>query len=194
MRGYPARSPRRTLRTVSAAGLAIMIASALVGCGHMGTSRSTPLETVARVDLDRYLGTWYEIARYPHRFQEDCVASTATYARLADGRIRVENACRDASRDDEVRRVTGVAWVASGDSSNAKLEVQFFWPFRGAYWIIDLDPDYRYAVVGHPSREYLWILSRTPSMDEHVYQRLLRGIAAQGYDLSRIRRTLHPPA
>ena len=173
---------------------AIAVIPTLGGCGHTATRGSAPLRTVARADLDRYLGMWYEIARFPHRFQEGCLASTATYARLADGRIRVENACRDANRDGEVRRATGVAWVASGDPSNAKLEVQFFWPFRGDYWIIELDPDYRYAVVGHPSREYLWILSRTPRMDEVVYQELLRRIAVHGYDVTRIQRTLHPPA
>ena len=74
------------------------------------------------------------------------------------------------------------------------LLVQFFWPFRGEYWIIELDPDYRYAVVGHPSRDYLWILSRTPRMEEEVYRELLRRIAAHGYDLTRIRRTEHRPA
>ena len=173
---------------------AIAVISTLGGCGHTATRGSAPLRTVARADLDRYLGMWYEIARFPHRFQEGCLASTATYARLADGRIRVENACRDANRDGGIRRATGVAWVASGDPSNAKLEVQFFWPFRGDYWIIELDPDYRYAVVGHPSREYLWILSRTPRMDEVVYQELLRRIAVHGYDVTRIQRTLHPPA
>ena len=182
------------MRVIPTAWVVIVIVSALVGCGHVGTSKSMPLHTVARVDLDRYLGTWYEIARYPHRFQEGCVASTATYARLANGGIRVENACRDANRDGAIRRATGVAWVASGDPSNAKLEVQFFWPFRGDYWIIELDPDYRYAVVGHPSREYLWILSRTPRMDEVVYQELFRRIAVHGYDVTRIQRTLHPPA
>jgi apolipoprotein D and lipocalin family protein len=80
------------------------------------------------------------------------------------------------------------------DASNAKLEVQFFWPFKGNYWIVDLGPDYEYAVVGHPARKYLWILSRTPRMDEATYQAILGRLREQGYDLSRLERTLQPPA
>lgn len=169
-----------------------LVLGGLVGFGCVGTRGMPPLETVPRVDLDRYLGTWYEIARYPHRFQAGCVGSMATYSALPDGRIRVENQCREGALDGPVRRATGVAWAAANDPSNARLEVQFLWPFRGDYWIIALDPDYRYAVVGHPSREYLWILARTPQLDPELYQRLLGMIAAHGYDLRRLERTLQP--
>jgi apolipoprotein D and lipocalin family protein len=182
------------MRGVLPACALIAAGVALGGCGHVIPEGRPPLRTVARVEVERYLGVWYEIARYPHRFQDGCADSTATYTGLPDGRIRVENACRDIREGGAERRATGVAWVAPGDPSNAKLLVQFFWPFRGEYWIIELDPDYRYAVVGHPSRDYLWILSRTPRMDEEVYRDLLRRIAAHGYDLTRIRRTEHRPA
>jgi apolipoprotein D and lipocalin family protein len=175
---------------VWAPALALLLAA--WGCGHAIPSGPAPLQTVPSVDLDRYLGTWYEIAAYPQRFQRDCVASRATYSRLEDGRIRVLNECRDKTLDGEIRRASGVAWVAEGGASNAKLTVRFFWPFRGDYWIIELDPDYQYAVVGHPSREYLWILARTPRMEETLYQDLLRRIAGHGYDLGRIRRTVQP--
>ena len=171
-----------------AAGVALAVAA----CAHADRVGLAPLETVPRVDLDRYLGTWYEIARYPHRFQAGCVASTARYARTSDGRIRVENECRDGSPGGALRRVTGVAEVVKGDPSNAKLEVEFFWPFRGAYWIIELDPDYQYAVVGHPSRAYLWILARRPTMDDALYKELLRRVALHGYDLTPIERTAQP--
>jgi apolipoprotein D and lipocalin family protein len=159
------------------------------GCVHRSPSDQPPLQVVPFVDLDRYLGTWYEIASYPQRFQRDCVASKATYSRLEGGRIRVENTCRDKTLDGKIRRAVGVAWVVDGESSNAKLKVQFFWPFRGDYWIIELDSKYEYTVIGHPSREYLWILSRTPQMDETLYQDLLRRIVGHGYDLEPIRRT-----
>ena len=89
----------------------------------------------------------------------------ATYTRRDDGRIGVVNECRDGSFDGEWRRAEGVAWVTDEEKSRAKLKVQFFWPFRGDYWIIELDPEYRYAAVGHPSRNYLWILARTPTLD-----------------------------
>jgi apolipoprotein D and lipocalin family protein len=151
------------------------------------------LRVVPAVDLDRYLGTWYEIARYPNRFQKNCVASVAIYSKRDDGTIRVENTCRDGSLDGKVRRVVGKAWPVEG-SNHAKLKVQFFWPFRGDYWIIDLDPDYRYAVVGHPARKYLWVLARAPSMDPALYESLLEKIRAQGYDLGRLERTPQPGA
>ena len=163
---------------------------ALAGC----VSTQPSLVVVDQVDFDRYLGKWYEIASFPQWFQRGCVASTATYSRTPDGRIGVLNECRDGSFDGELRRTKGVAWVADDGRSLAKLKVQFFWPFRGDYWIIDLDPEYRYAAVGHPSRNYLWILARTPTQDPILYRELSARIEAQGYDLSRLRRTPQPPA
>jgi apolipoprotein D and lipocalin family protein len=174
------------VRVTSYAFLALLAA-----CAHAGPG-GTPLRTVPSVDLDRYLGTWYEIASYPQWFQRDCVATTATYSQREDGRIRVVNACRDKSLNGRRRQAEGVAWVRDDDPSHAKLQVQFFWPFRGDYWIIELDPEYRYAVVGHPSRDFLWMLARSPQMDPALYRDLLQRIAAQGYDPSRLQRTLQP--
>ncbi len=178
--------------------LALLLALLSAPLGLLGASgcRSTPstLEVVERVDLDRYLGRWYEIASFPQAFQRGCVATQAVYSRREDGRIRVENQCRDGSLDGELRRAEGVAWVEEGDPSNARLRVRFFWPFWGRYWIIGLDPDYRWAVVGHPERQYLWILSRTPALEPEVYAGILEGIRAQGYDLAPLQRTLQPPA
>ena len=155
--------------------------------------RSRRCNVVDEVDLDRYLGRWYEIASFPQRFQRGCVASTATYSRRDDGRIGVVNECRDESFDGELRRAEGVAWVADQEGSHAKLKVQFFWPFSGDYWIIELDPEYRYAAVGHPSRDYLWILARTPTLDPMLYRAISDRIEAQGYDLTRLRTTPQPP-
>jgi apolipoprotein D and lipocalin family protein len=169
-----------------------MILSFLMGFGFANVNaQQKPLETVPRVDLERYLGTWYEIAAIPQRFQKDCVGVTATYTLRDDGAIEVLNKCRKKALDGELKTVKGKAWVVDKET-NAKLKVQFFWPFRADYWIIELDPDYHYAVVGHPSRKYLWILSRTPQMDEALYQDLVQRIANKGYDPSRIKRTLQP--
>lgn len=169
--------------------LAVLAAlGALASC----QTSNAPLDVVDEVDLARYLGRWYEIASFPQRFQEGCVATTADYSLRDDGRLRVENACRDESFDGELREVEGVAWLTDPEQSPAKLKVQFFWPFRGDYWIIDLDPEYRYAVVGHPSRDYLWILSRTPAIDASAYDALLARIEAQGYDLEHLSRTPQP--
>ncbi|NIV49636.1 MAG: hypothetical protein GWN46_23990 [Gammaproteobacteria bacterium] len=132
------------------------------------------------------------MASFPQRFQKGCVATTAEYRRLDDGRIQVVNECRDGSFDGKLRRVEGVAWVADRSRSQAKLKVQFFWPFRGDYWIIELDPEYRYAVVGHPSRDYLWILARARTLDPGVYASVLARIEAHGYDLERLNPTPQP--
>lgn len=162
----------------------------MIGLGAV-RAEDKPLAVVDHVDLDRYLGTWYEIATIPQRFQKGCVAVTATYSFRPDGKIRVINRCRKETLDGKLKEVEGKAWVVD-TSTNAKLKVQFFWPFSGAYWIIELDPDYQWAVVGHPNRNYLWILSRTPKIDPGLYQNLLGRILDKGYDLSRIKLTLQP--
>jgi apolipoprotein D and lipocalin family protein len=151
------------------------------GCAPTPKEIMKPLNTVAQVDLNRYLGEWYEIARYPNRFQQDCPASKATYSLRPDGRIAVLNECWDADYRQLLRAVRGTARVVE-QAGNAKLKVTFFWPFAGDYWIIDLGENYQYAVVGHPARKYLWILGREKSMNEAQYQEILGRLAAQEYD------------
>jgi apolipoprotein D and lipocalin family protein len=162
------------------------------GCATSTTERLRlpPLQTVAHVDLSRYLGTWYEIASFPQRFQRGCTASTATYTLRADGDIDVLNRCRQGSVNGPEKSARGRARVVDR-ATNAKLEVSFFRPFWGDYWIIDLSDDYSYAVVGHPGRDYLWILSRTPTMAEATYQSIVARLVGQGYETSRLVRTLH---
>jgi len=150
-----------------------------------------PLETVSHVDLDRYLGKWYEIASFPQWFQKGCVASTATYSLRKDGDIDVLNQCRKDTLEGKFKSAKGKAWVVDRQS-NARLKVRFFWPFSGDYWIIDLGDGYQYAVVGHPNRNYLWILSRAPQMDPAVYDGILERLKKQHYDVSRLRKTLQP--
>jgi apolipoprotein D and lipocalin family protein len=171
-----------------------LLATALLaaGCASTTTERlrlPAPV-TVARVDLQRYLGTWYEIASFPQSFQRGCTATTATYALRDDGQIDVLNRCRKGSLDGEPKEARGRARVVDR-ASNARLEVTFFWPFWGDYWIVDLGADYEYAVVGHPSRDYLWILSRTPTMDPALYASILQRLETQGFETARLRRTLH---
>jgi len=153
--------------------------------------RTKPLDVVPYVDLQRYLGTWYEIATIPQSFQAGCVGVTAEYSLRKNGDIQVVNTCLQETLDGKVRKARGKARVVDR-TTNAKLKVSFFWPFRGAYWVIGLDADYKWAIVGHPSRKYLWILSRSPQMDEALYGKLLSLIANKGYDLAKIRKTLQP--
>ena len=143
------------------------------------------VRTVDKVDLGRYMGKWFEIAAFPQKFQKGCHCTTAEYEMTDKGYVRVINTCRKGGPDGEVSRAKGKAFVVKG-SGNAKLRVQFFWPFRGNYWIIDLAEDYTYAVVGDPSRKYLWILSRTPAMDPALYDEIVRRIEVQGFDTTKL--------
>ena len=145
-----------------------------------------PLPTVAGVDLARYAGAWYEIALLPNRFQKQCVADTQARYRLDGDRVEVLNRCRQA--DGRVDDTKGRAKVVEG-SGNAKLRVTFFWPFYGDYWVLALDPDYRHVLVGAPSRQYAWVLSRTPQMDEAALQALLDRAAELGFNKAAFRRT-----
>lgn len=155
----------------------------------MERSQIQPLQTMPYVDLNRYTGTWYEIARYPNSFQKDCVGSRATYSLRDDGRISVLNECYDRTFEGKIRSAKGTARVVDS-ATNAKLKVSFFWPFYGPYWIIDLGKDYEFAVIGHPKRQYLWILSRSKDMDQNVYEAILERLRQQQYDTTKLMRTL----
>jgi apolipoprotein D and lipocalin family protein len=155
------------------------------------SSRSA-VRSVASVDLQRYAGRWYEVARFPNRFQKACQgAATAEYELLADGGIRVVNTCSAA--DGRTVRAEGRARLADKHGPTSKLKVRFapgflsFLPMVwGDYWILDLTDDYTAALVGTPDRKYLWVLSRTPELDEATYQRMIATATAQGFDVSRL--------
>ena len=159
----------------------------ITGCAQVSY---LPLDVVDYVDLERYLGTWYEIASYPASFQSGCVATHAEYSLREDGKIKVVNRCSDKTLDGPERVAEGVARVVD-EETNAKLKVSFFWPFEGDYWIIDLDEHYQWAVVGEPSRKYLWILSRTPVMGPDLYRHITGRLLQTGYDPGKLRRTVH---
>jgi len=146
--------------------------------------KDEPLETVRKVDLERYLGKWYEIARFPQSFEKNCTCSTAEYSLNDDGSIKVLNSCIKKS---ELDIAEGRA-VVTDKKTNAKLKVHFG-IFSGKYWIIALAPDYSYAMVGHPNRKYLWILNRKPEMDTQTYNFLLVQAAAKGFDVRNLVKT-----
>lgn len=148
------------------------------------TSDPLPVTSVQSVDLPRYMGVWYEIARYDHFFQEGCRGSTASYALTPNGEVEVTNRCVN-EKDNSVRVAKGRAWSVD-PGGNARLKVSFFWPIRTDYWIIDLGREYEYAVVGSPNRKYLWILARKPVMEKAVYQHILGLVAKQGFDIDKL--------
>lgn len=164
--------------------VAMLLAS---GSATAMTPTLPPLETVPQVNLQRYLGRWYEVARYPNRFQQGCQESSADYSLRKDGEIEVLNSCRDTD-SGKIRQARGRAWVVD-TVSNAKLKVSFFWPFRGDYWIIDLGTDYEYAVVGTPDRNYFWILSRSPQISDELYGQILQRAERQGFLPARVVRS-----
>lgn len=183
----------------AALGLAVIGATALPSRLHAqqdsARKRSGPVLPVDSVDLDRYVGRWYEVARFPNSFQKDCTAETvAEYERLTNGQIRVVNTCRQ--QDGTVKRAEGRARLANRQGPTSKLKVRFapaflsFLPMVwGNYWILDLTEDYSAALVGDPGREYLWILSRTPVMPDTTYRRMVETAARQGFDIRRLRRS-----
>ncbi len=179
-------------KRIAAAGLLLLFAALLVKAER---KEKEPLRVVPAVDLPRYAGLWYEVARLPNRFEEKCAGDvTAEYTLKASDRLKVVNRCR--KKDGRMTEAVGEAKLADGKGPNSRLKVRFapsflsFLPFVwGDYQIIELAPDYTYAVVGAPDRKYLWVLSRTPRMDEGVYQRLLEAARAQGFDTGRMIRT-----
>lgn len=179
---------------IVAAIFALLLLFGVVSANGQGSPRNEPLRPVNGVDLNRYSGKWYEIAKYPNRFQRQCIANTtAQYTVKQNGRIEVLNSCTKKDGSTDSAKAEGKI----GDKkNNAKLKVRFapgftsWLPFVWAnYWVIDLAEDYSYAVVSEPGRDYFWILSRTPTMDEAKYQAVITRAEAMGFDAKRIVRT-----
>lgn len=180
-------------------GLYLMLAG-LPAYSQSGPQVSdAPVKTIASLDVPKYLGTWYEIAKFPNWFQRKCVGNTkATYSMRADGNLKVLNSCKNA--DGVVSEAEGMARQI-GEQDSPKLEVRFapawlsFLPLVwGDYWVIDLDPQYQVAAVSDPQRDYLWVLSRTPQLDQKVYQELLQRLQAQQFDVRNLEITAQSAA
>ena len=140
------------------------------------------------VDLSRYLGRWYEQARYEASFQKGCEGVTADYAAKPDGSVSVVNACRQGALNGPLKTAEASARVVEG-SNGAKLKVMFFWPVEGDYWILDHARDYSWSIVGEPSGQYLWILTRSQRIGLRQYEALVGRARALGYDTALLRRT-----
>lgn len=159
-------------------GYAIMYGVAVAASAPPG------LQTASKVDITRYMGVWYEITRLEHRFQKNCVGSSAEYTLRSDGEIDVINRCTD-EKDGSLREASGRAWSVD-PVDNSKLKVSFFWPFRGDYWIIELGEKYDYSVVGSPNRKYLWILCRQPDMEETLFNGIIDRLRSKGFPVDNL--------
>jgi len=154
-----------------------------VGC----TTKYNHLPTSKNVNINKYKGTWYEVARFEHFFEKGCKNVTATYNLIDDEKIEVINKCTNI-KDERKKEAKAIAYAI--DSTNSKLKVSFFRPFYGDYWIIDVDKDYKVALVGSPSREYLWILSRSKTIDEKTKKELLLKASKLGFDTKKFHWTI----
>ncbi len=186
---------RRSRWLVVFALVALPLSSLQLAAQTTTASESLPaVTTIASLDVPRYMGTWYEIAKFPNRFQAKCVANTrATYLTQNDGSLQVLNSCLMA--DGSTMDALGLAKQVGGKTS-PKLEVRFapawlswlpmVW---GDYWVIDLDADYQLAAVSDAKREYLWVLSRTPQVNARAYDALIERLKAQHFDVHKLERT-----
>lgn len=165
----------------------------LTACGSYPVGNPSVPEPAKAVELERYLGKWYEIARYENRFEKGCEAVTAEYAKRDDGLIKVLNTCRKGAVDGPVDTAEGKAKIVEG-SNGAKLKVSFFGPFFfGDYWVLDRAEDYSWSIVGEPSGKYLWLLARKPTLSDEAKALLINKIKSLGYDTSLIHYPKQPP-
>jgi apolipoprotein D and lipocalin family protein len=153
----------------------------LAGCSTSNEANLAPMAVVASVDVAKYLGTWHQVAWIPNSFQGDCASNTkATYT--LDGKdLRVQNQCKDAN--GKTTEAIGIAKIVEG-SNNAKLRVSFFRPFYGNYWVLALDPDYKWVLVGEPKRTFGWVLARDTKLDAATLNQILDRAVALGYERS----------
>ena len=160
--------------------------------GTVHSLENKELEVVSTLDLKKFQGTWYEIAHKPWFPEKDCFSMIAHYKLTEDNNIEVTNICRKNAFDGEISKVTGTAWLAD-PKIKAKWEVQFIWPFTLDYWVIDLEENYNYAVIGEPDRDNLWILSRKPIMEKGLLSKIIETTKHKGYDLSNLILTPQDP-
>jgi apolipoprotein D and lipocalin family protein len=178
--------------TRTLAAFVIAVAATLAACSG-AAGQDARLQPAKAVDLNRYLGRWYELARYDMIFERGCEGVTAEYSLRPDGLVRVLNSCRKGAPDGPLKTAEGRAKVVPG-SDGAKLKVAFFGPFWADYWVLDRADDYSWAIVGEPSRKYLWILSRDATPGAEATAALVARTAALGYDTSRLVMVKQPPA
>ena len=175
---------RNKILSASAAA-AVMTGVAVAYAKKKKQDNYPALEVAPYVDLDKYLGEWYEIARMPVSFEKNCYKTKASYSKNDDGTIKVVNSCHKGDVHGPVKTAVGKAFVAD-DETNAKLKVQFFWPFKGDYWILEVGDNYEYALVGEPSRKNMWILSRTAEIELDALKRLVNKAQENGFDTEKL--------
>ncbi len=164
---------------------ATIIALMFLNCGNNAKTQSEPMKTVTNVDLERYMGTWYEIARFPQWFEKGLIGVTANYSIKKNGNVEVVNKGFKESLSGKMKLAKGFAKIPDPNVPG-RLKVYFFWPFGGEYLILDLDENYQHVLVGSSSKKYLWILCRTPKMDDTTYNNLVKKAETLGFDIRKL--------
>ncbi|MBN1649693.1 MAG: lipocalin family protein [Bacteroidales bacterium] len=164
--------------------LILILAVAFTACKSQNTMIDK--RVVKELDLNKYLGTWYEIARFDHRFERGLEGVTATYSLREDGKIKVVNSGYKGTLDGPYQEAIGKAKIPDPSAEPAKLKVSFFWIFYGDYYVLELEKNYQYAVIGSSSDKYLWILNRKPQMEKSTYDAILENLNTRGYDTSKL--------
>lgn len=163
--------------------LTLLLSFTLLGC----SDPQDPPTTAKNVNLQKYMGKWYEIASFPNRFQKGCRCTTAEYHLTKPNRVSILNRCIK-NQNKDFTQAKGKAW-APDINDPSKLKVQFFWPFRGNYWILYLDKNYQYVLIGAPKRQYLWILARTKTLQKTTYNKLVNIAKEKGFDVRKLKMT-----
>ncbi|WP_167855227.1 lipocalin family protein [Hymenobacter wooponensis] len=188
---FPMANLLKRRRPTLFTAIAATVATGVAAYAYAKRKMYPELPTVTHVDLHKYKGLWYEVARLPTRFEKGCQHVTAEYKLRPDGKVQVLNTCHKEGLNGPAETATALA--RSVDASNSKLKVQFFWPFEGDYWILDLDhADYQYALVGEPSRKNLWILSRMPHLERSIRDRLIAHARNLGFPVDNLIYTPQP--
>lgn len=177
----------RVIRTIAASVLCLAS-----GLSCSTAMKQLPLKTVDHVDLQRYTGDWYVFAHIPYSLEKGKVGTLDRYALRPDGRMDNIFLFRRGNLDAPLEQWNGVAWVHNKET-NAEWRVQFVWPLRVPYLIVDLDKDYQWSVIGYPSRKLAWVLSRKPVLDETTYRGILERLKAQGYDTTLLKKVPQRP-
>ena len=157
-----------------------------ISCKSQNTEKIMNYKTVEKFEIEKFLGKWYEIARFQHRFEKDLVGVTATYSLRSDGKIDVLNQGYKDSLSGQLKQAKGIAKIPNKNEPS-KLKVSFFWIFYADYYVMELDSEnYQWALIGSSSDKYLWILARTPQLDTEIYEILVKNAEKRGYDVSKL--------
>lgn len=163
----------------------LIIATLLLTLGCTAGKKQHTMHPTKDINVEQFMGTWYEIARFPHKFERNLVGVTASYRLKKNGKVEVINRGYENTLDGKPKKAKAFAKIPNPDETG-RLKVYFFWPFGADYLVLDIDEDYTWALIGSSSPDYLWILSRTPQLPNDTYKKIVQKAKSIGYDVSKL--------